>query len=260
MLKTIEIQSSTAKETATFGLESLKKVHYFEAYFSERWKTSEECVINSNEFTVKDLKILIEQIIEQSMIDPLQIHYNQLPSIIACAGFLSYPIDLNIIITFMGKCVPIIPWKTLYQWMISYNTDSHQVLIKAIDQFITKQRAFSEENQKEILLTCVENGKWPFRTWPFQTWFVNDKIFLEIWCDEFNDYAEFRKSAKPKYVFLWELLCRNDLAHLWSQNDIIDKITWFLTEEKGSDAYFDLRINMLKSIIKWGMEKKKTII
>jgi len=197
MLATIQIQSGCTKETTKFDIEILKQISYFEAYFSERWKKEKEktsdgegvevekkeeeiCIIKTDQFTMEDLTILIEQIIKKSNIDPSKVHYNQLPSIITCAGFLCYPINFYIITTFMGKCVPVIPWQTFQQWMTVYNTDSHQILVKAIGEFIFKQRALSEESQREILLACLQKGTWPFQTWPFQTWFIKDKIFWKF--------------------------------------------------------------------------------
>jgi len=76
MLATIQIQSSCTKETTKFDIEILKRIPYFEAYFSEQWKkekTSDEegvevenkeeeiCIINTDQFTMEDLTILIEQ-------------------------------------------------------------------------------------------------------------------------------------------------------------------------------------------------------
>jgi len=212
-----------------------------------------------------DLKILIQQIIEKSSL-PLQLNYDQLPAIVACADFLGYPIDVNIFVTFMCKCVPPIPWKVLEQWSTNYSTTQYKVLIEAINLFVINQQELSEKDQKELLLEAVDKQIWPFQTWPFKNWFVSDKIFLEVFCAEMDKADTLVKFKVPstastnKKHFLWQLLRRNDLIHLWSYHDITDRIVQFVSNGTGTDLNRNLRMNILKSLIEWRFKKILVIL
>jgi len=212
---------------------------------------------------MSDLKVLIEQVLSNSFIHPLQVSYNQLPSIVACADYCIYPIDSKIICTFMHECRPFIPWETIEQWKIEYNTPPYKALIESINQFVVDECTWSAEDQKKLLLVCAEKN-----TWPFETWFVDDTVFEQVF-DSFcelkkicTDYSYSRRSYnsiesycnKEGLCFLWELLCRENFINLWKKEKIVAKIICLVSNKIGDDTCCcGLRMRILKLMIIWGL-------
>lgn len=250
MSKTIQVISGSDKQSCSFPIENLKKIEFFKSRFSERWniKEEEECIIENDKFTMNDLKVLIEQIIENSNINPLEVHYNQLPSIVVCADYFQYPIDKNIICTFLYECVPTIPWTTIDKWLIDYENPPYKALIDGVKQFLVGRHTFTQAEQKKILSDCV----W-YKAWHFQWWFVDDNVFVSVFnplCSKYHG-----SNDKEGVRFLWELLCRKNYTHLWKREKIVIEIIKLISNKIGSDEWADLRLEIIKVIITWGLNK-----
>ncbi|ETO19313.1 hypothetical protein RFI_17916 [Reticulomyxa filosa] len=248
----IKVLSLEKEESHMFQIESLKKVDYFQARFSERWDFGEDCILKASNFQMQDMIVLIEQIIEQGSINTREVHYNNLPSIVACADFLSYKIDENIFLTFMCDCIPTIPWLVCKNWQ---HPDR---LASAATKFLEQDRRISAEKEKTLLVNAIQN-----RRWGFTRMFIRSEVILEVFKQEMN--ARRAVDLKGwKLRFLWKLISEKDDTSLWADPGImqavVDVMSGVIMTESYQVMWTEVAFPILLSIIEWGLTDDKRFL